>query len=314
MEWKEDILGKGFECTIIPLEDDYAGKVEATLIRKTNIERAETALLYIHGFNDYFFQTELADNFAAQGYHFYALDLRRYGRSFKEYQKFNDIRDLKSYNEEILKAISIIKSNNTKRIVLMGHSTGGLIATLFAKEYTGKNLIAGVILNSPFYDFNMSSWLLGKLIPTAALIGKVLPNIEIAGALSKEYGESLHQDYDGEWNYILEWKPNTPPPISLGWLRAIRNGHQDLKQAFEIAEPVLVLHSSATITDKFDKEQMHSMDAVLSVSDIEKTAKKIKGKVIIETIKEGMHDLILSRKDVREHTYDVMMKWMKIYF
>lgn len=310
MHWITDILGESFEQTTIELEDDYAGIVVATLVRKKSNQNSTSAILFIHGFNDYFFQSEMATRFNDGGLNFYALDIRRYGRSFLPHQKFNDIRNIKSYYEEILKSIDIIRADGNKKIVLMGHSTGGLIATLFAKDYTNKSQIDGVILNSPFYDFNMSSWILGKLIPLAATVGKILPTIQIDGALSKEYGESLHKDYDGEWDYILDWKPNTPPPIALGWLRAIRNGHKELRKPFTIQEPVLVLHSTETITNKFDKIQMHTMDAVLSVTDIEQTAQNIQGKVNIVAIKDGMHDLILSRKDVREKVYDKMIEWV----
>ena len=38
-------------------------------------------MLYVHGFSDYFFQTALADFFAARGLAFYALDLRKSGRA-----------------------------------------------------------------------------------------------------------------------------------------------------------------------------------------------------------------------------------------
>ena len=55
---------------------------------------------------------------------------------------------------------------------------------------------------------------------------------------------------------------------------------------------------------------MHTMDAVLSVTDIEQTAQNIQGKVDIVAIKDGMHDLILSRKDVREKVYDKMIEWV----
>lgn len=310
MHWTSDILGSEFEQTTITLKNDYAGEVVATLVRKSCDQSADRAILYIHGFNDYFFQKEMADKFNGQGLNFYALDIRRYGRSFRSHQKFNDIRNLKSYYEEIMAAIEIIKKEGNSRIILMGHSTGGLIATLFAKDYSDKGYINGVILNSPFYDFNMSSLVLGKLIPVGATIGKVFPSIQIDGALSEEYGESLHKDYDGEWDYNLNWKPCIPPPIALGWLRAIREGHKELRQPFAIVEPVLVLHSTATVTNKFDKKQMHTMDAVLSVADIDRVARNIEGDVDIVPIKDGIHDLILSRKDVREKVYQIMKEWI----
>ena len=51
-------------------------------------------MLYLHGWNDYFFQTHLADAFAALGFDFYALDLRRYGRSLRNGHLRGFITDL----------------------------------------------------------------------------------------------------------------------------------------------------------------------------------------------------------------------------
>ncbi|MGR7002852.1 hypothetical protein ACU686_40820 [Yinghuangia aomiensis] len=73
-----DVLGAPYEAATIRLRDDAEGEAVATLVR----HRAETptgrAVLYVHGFNDYFFQRHLADFHIAQGFDFYALDLRSY--------------------------------------------------------------------------------------------------------------------------------------------------------------------------------------------------------------------------------------------
>lgn len=309
MNWINDILGDKIEQLTIPLQEDYGGKVCATLIRRQSETVTDKAILYIHGFNDYFFQKEMTIHFNENAINFYALDLRRYGRSFRSDQNFNDIRDLKSYYEEISKAIDIIKEEGNDKLILMGHSTGGLIATLFAKDNTDRGMFDGLILNSPFYEFNMSSWVKKKMIPYAVFFGKYFPNISIAGALSEEYGESLHKDYKGEWAYDLQLKPNTPPPITLGWLRAIRMGHKELKKSVNISEPILLMHSTRTITNKFDIEQMYNMDAVLNVNDIQNIGKNIIGNVTAIPIEGGMHDLILSKKEVRERVYSVMLEW-----
>ncbi|MFR7879827.1 MAG: alpha/beta hydrolase, partial [Butyricimonas paravirosa] len=95
--YEEDILGEGFKRTTLSLRDDYEGSVVATLVRRLSDSGNGRAVLYIHGFNDYFFQREMACRFNEQGFHFYALDLRKYGRSWLPHQKFNDIRDLRAY-------------------------------------------------------------------------------------------------------------------------------------------------------------------------------------------------------------------------
>ena len=60
-EYQPDILGTGFEILTLNLTDDYDGKVIATLVRKQAVQATKKAVLYIHGFIDYFFQTEMAE-------------------------------------------------------------------------------------------------------------------------------------------------------------------------------------------------------------------------------------------------------------
>ena len=43
-------------------------------------------MLYVHGYNDYFFQKHAADFYTGLGISFYALDLRKPGRSLLPHQ------------------------------------------------------------------------------------------------------------------------------------------------------------------------------------------------------------------------------------
>ena len=88
--WRPDVLGDGYEQRTLELPDDDEGPVVATLVRyappTTEAVRPARAVLYLHGWSDYFFQTELAEHWHAQGAAFYALDLRKYGRSIQPHQ------------------------------------------------------------------------------------------------------------------------------------------------------------------------------------------------------------------------------------
>lgn len=308
--YTEDILRNGFEELSIPLGDDYEGSAVATLIRRKASAESHKAVLYIHGFNDYFFQTEMAYRFNEQGYNFYAVDLRKYGRSHLPHQKFNDIRNLKAYYEEIDEALTVIHTEWNTEVILLGHSTGGLILTLYAKDHYDSNLFDGLILNSPFYELNKSRFV-RMLMPVVSLVGSLLPNITIAGGFTEKYGESIHKSFSGEWNYDLEWKPNIAPRVNLGWLRAIHKGQKELKKRFRISHPVLVLHSDKSVDDFSDSSQLHSRDAILNVEDIDRIARKIKGNVEITAIGGGLHDLVLSQKTVREKVYTTIFSWLE---
>ena len=80
-------------------------------------------LLYLHGWNDYFFQTHIADYLSEIGYDFYALDLRRYGRSIRPGQLRGFITNLDDYSVELDAAADVIAADHD-RLLLMGHSTG----------------------------------------------------------------------------------------------------------------------------------------------------------------------------------------------
>ncbi len=304
-----DILGDGFEQYTIPLKNDYEGKVVTTLIRHLSAIPTNKAILYIHGFNDYFFQKELAFQFSEKGYNFYAIDLRKYGRSYLPHQKFNDVRDIRDYFEDISSSLKIMSNEGNKHILLVGHSTGGLILTLFAKENSAHNLFDGLILNSPFYKFNQSS-MVKLFLPLASFLGKIFPKITVPGGFTEQYGKSIHNNYWGEWDYDQNWKPNIAPKVNLGWVRAIYKAQKELRKEFMITKPVLVLHSEESATNLNDKEQLLSRDTILNVKDIEQIARKIKGNIEIKSIKGGLHDLILSKKDAREKVYTTIFDWM----
>ena len=307
--YEEDILGEGFQRTTLSLRDDYEGSAVATLVRRLSDTGNGRSVLYIHGFNDYFFQREMACRLNERSFHFYALDLRKYGRSWLSHQKFNDIRDIRAYFEEITLALQMIREEGSRTTVLLGHSTGGLIVTLYAKEHGDSSLFDGIMLNSPFFDFN-KSWFVKKCIPFASFVGGFLPGIKIAGGFTEQYGKFLHRGSRGEWEYNLAWKPHVAPRINLGWVRAIHKAQRELRQPFEVRKPLLVLHSERSVSSFSDEEQVQSRDAILNVRDIQQVARNIRGQVEIVSVLGGLHDLVLSCKEVRGKVYQIMFDWL----
>jgi len=124
--WQSDPLLPGFEALELRFPDDYDGAVAATLVRLPGGEAPRGAALYVHGFADYFFQRHMAERFAAEGYAFYALDLRKYGRSLRPHQHANFCRSISEYYAELTAAIAEIGGP----VLLAGHSTGALIWAL----------------------------------------------------------------------------------------------------------------------------------------------------------------------------------------
>lgn len=311
IHYKEDVLHNGFEQTVIAQQNDYEGDVAITLVRKWGLTPTAKAVLYIHGFNDYFFQEIVADEFLKNGYHFYALDLRKYGRSILRHQKPNNARQLSEYYEDIDRALSIIKQEENDEIVLFGHSTGGLIITLYATVRKGAELFDALICNSPFYDFNVP-WIQKKtIIPILSFLGRLSPNMTLPIGFSRFYGKSLYKGDYGEWDYNLRWKPHVAPSINAGWINAIHQGHRAIAKGISISKPILIMHSLRSIYLSKWSDEMFEGDAILNVEDIIEKSKLITSpskKVI--GFKGGMHDLILSKMPVRNLVFQSIFEWL----
>jgi alpha-beta hydrolase superfamily lysophospholipase len=309
--FKPDILGGRFEQATISMPADYEGDVVCTIIRSKANKATNKAALYIHGFNDYFFQREMAQQFNNNGYNFYAIDLRKYGRSFLPHQSICNVRKIEEYYADIDTAISIILKEKNNFVLLCGHSTGGLVASLYANEGKKRNAINALGLNSPFFDVNMNVILKRIGMPFISSIGSIKPGISITTGNSNLYGESLHVNYRGEWNYNLKWKQMKSPKMNFGWIHAIYKAQHRLRKGMKITCPVLVMHSDKSIKANKWSDSLHRADIVLDINDIIKHAPKLGSNVTIQSIKDGKHDLILSEKDVREKVYYNLFKWLK---
>ena len=110
------------------------------------------AVLHVHGFADYFFQTVAADWWVERGYDFYALDLRKYGRSLLPHQTPNYVADLATYYEELDAGLAVVAAGHD-HVVMSAHSTGGLTVPLWLHDRRPAGL-AGVFLNSPWIDMH----------------------------------------------------------------------------------------------------------------------------------------------------------------
>src|SRR3954447_24132579 len=128
--WWPDPLLPGFEALELRFPDDYDGPVVATLVRLSVGEAPRGTVLYVHGFADYFFQRHMAERFAAEGYAFYALELRKYGRSLRPHQHPNFCKSLTEYYADLDAALETIG----EPVLLAGHSMGGLVCSLYAHE------------------------------------------------------------------------------------------------------------------------------------------------------------------------------------
>lgn len=312
-EWLPDVLGPDWVARTLELTPDSEGEVVATLVRRAGTPGARRAVLYVHGFVDYFFQTHMADELAAHGYDFYALDLRKYGRSLRAHQTPNYVTELAAYAEELDRAARIIRTEEGHTdLVVLGHSTGGLVASLWADARTrdgAPSPVDALVLNSPWFDLN-ERWF-QRVVTTRLidLVGPLVPMLQV-GRVQPHYGRALHAGSGGEWDYDLAWKPHEGFPARAGWLRAIRRGHARIARGLAIACPVLVLTSAASGSAKTLHDALVTTDSVLDVEQIAARAPGLGPDVTLVQVPGGAHDLALSPEPARSAFFAAMLDWL----
>lgn len=321
--WQPDILGAGYEQQTFDLGDDPdgQGQVFATLVRRTwtSSKPAQRAVLYVHGFSDYFFQKEMADFFADRGFAFYALDLRKCGRSRREGQTAHHVTDLAHYDAELDRALAVVREEVPDGPVLVsGHSTGGLVLPLWLDRVNRRPGgsrgagISGLLLNSPWFDLQGKAWM--RSVGTLAIrgVGRIKPFDEMKLPSTDAYGSSLHVSGHGEWEFDVALKPLNGFRVTYGWLGAIRAGHARLHRGLDVGVPSLVLRSDKTWFSRSWAERADTADVVLDVKQIARWAGCLGDAVTSIPIADARHDVFLSLKEPREAAYAAVDTWLTV--
>lgn len=333
-EWVPDVLGDEFEQLTLPLEADDEGEVVATLVRavpepdpapsfwERMLQRlglhapAESAplhdvdVLYVHGWSDYFFHKRLARFWTGRGARFFALDLRKYGRSTREWQSPGYVRDLAAYDEDIAAALDAMGTRAQGRtLVLLGHSTGGLTLSLWASRHPGQ--AAAVVLNAPWLEFQLGP-IRAAIAPVIELGARLrpydaAPQIDL-GFYARAQAEVADPDDPLEPNPL--WRPEHAMSVHAGWLHAVLDGHATVSRGLHIDAPVCVLLSKRSTVPTRWSDALTESDSVLVVEDIARAALKLGNSVTVERIDGALHDVFLSRRAARDDAYARMARWV----
>lgn len=345
--WKPDVLGHGFEHLDLPLEPDDEGPVKATLVRHAPPARVPSAqgvldflasftqrkrrtppsdpagapsvVLYLHGWADYFLQTELAEYLTASGFHFYALDLRKFGRSLLPGQTPGYATDLTIYDEDLAAAFreierdiaSRIGSTETPTIHMLAHSLGGLIASLWADRNPGR--IGTLILNSPWLELQGSSLVRSIAMHLVEPFARTDPKRPFRFPEMPAYWESVSNEAHGEWMLDPVWRPRASFPIRAGWTKAVLAGHSAVERKLNIDAPVLVLLSTRTRIQAEWSADLMRADAVIDVEETSQRALGLGRRTAVFRYPGALHDVFLSRRTVRQQAYRDVAVWLAAY-
>ncbi len=302
-------------------DPDGEGDLVATLVRRGEPDPSAThAVLLVHGFTDYFFNTEQAEHFAARGFAVYALDMNKCGRSWREGQTPHFTTDLARYDTELERALDLMAP--TADVLIYGHSTGGLIVPLWLDRMRRRGDIArrhitGLVLNSPWLDLQGPAIL--RTASTGAAIGaisRIRKKRVLRPPTEGGYGATLHKEYGGDFDYNLQWKPIGGFPVTFGWLHAVRRAQVQLHRGLDVGVPNLILRSDRSVREVTDPEKTDEIqrgDAVLDVKHIARWAGCIGNRSMIVPIVDAKHDVFLSVPESRHAAYRELDKWLDWY-
>ncbi len=300
--------------------DDDEGPLVATLVRRIpNPLRAavkplrDVDVLYVHGWSDYFFQTELARFWNELGARFHALDLRRYGRSLRPGQTPGYIESLDDYDVDIEAALG----DGTRRGCLDLAPSGA------PRPFHGRPHPHAVGGASP--GPRRGARAEQSVARAAARSARAPGDRSARGRARTVRPKGSHPAVDLGFytraqtdvgalpipGYRSEWRPERGFPTHPAWLAAIIAGHRRVAAGVEVGCPALVLLSTRSTPAIAWSEAMTSTDSVLVVDDIALAATRIGRMVTIARIEGAIHDVFLSRREPRAEAYRTLEHWIE---
>lgn len=325
--WKPDSVLEGYQQATVHLGEDAEGEIVATFVRKDpskltlqerwrrwhfSVRGHRLAIMYVHGWNDYFYRRHASEYWESLGIPFYAVDLRKFGRSYRPYQTPGYIEDLHEYRLEFnaLRDQIVKEQGKDVRILMIAHSQGGLSASLWVNAEHPHHVEA-LALNSPWLELQGNRMFRLLSTPVVQMYrlrgGKTVMPMRDPGF----YARCIKRSTGGEWDYLDHpLNPGVEFLTRAGWMQAIYNGQDEIAKNLDIQIPVLVCTSdkSMMLQSTWD-EGMREADSVLDITAIRQAALHLGDVVALATIRGGLHDLSMSKPDARRKYFRIVTMW-----
>ena len=325
--WKPDSVLEGYQQATVHLGEDAEGEIVATFVRKDpskltlqerrrrwhfSVRGHRLAIMYVHGWNDYFYRRHASEYWESLGIPFYAVDLRKFGRSYRPYQTPGYIEDLHEYRLEFnaLRYQIVKEQGKDVRILMIAHSQGGLSASLWVNTEHPHHVEA-LALNSPWLELQGNRMFRLLSTPVVQMYrlrgGKTVMPMRDPGF----YARCIKRSTGGEWDYLDHpLNPGVEFLTRAGWMQAIYNGQDEIAKNLDIQIPVLVCTSdkSMMLQSTWD-EGMREADSVLDITAIRQAALHLGDVVALATIRGGLHDLSMSKPDARRKYFRIVTMW-----
>lgn len=298
-EWADDVL-TGYVRTRL---------ATGTLVRpKAEPEAPTSAVLHVHGYNDYFFQAHLGSAFVDSGRAFYAVDLARAGRSLVPGDIPHYMADVAEQGDGIDAAVrAMAELHPGLPLIVHGHSTGGLTAAIWAAD-RGHPALAGLILDSPLFGkrYGLVQRAGSHALP---LLAAVSPRGFVSHGPSI-YATHQHVSGGGRWDFDTGWKRPHGLRARVAWANAVRVAESRISKGLDLSVPVLVARSDSSGPDVADNPLLDSQDTVLDVTRLALMAPLLGDRVTELVIAGGVHELSLSRDEPRSAYLHGVLEWL----
>lgn len=311
------LVAHGFDIT------HHDGGVDAlgpwgftTIARPAPKERATGAIaLYLHGWSDYFFHPHVAQFFNDRGFDFWAIDLRRNGRSLRNGDVATAIGDVGEYGEEIARTIEIASDDalerglSSKKPVIYAHSTGGLTAVTWAAKNPGQ--ASALLLNSPWLELHGGPLARRALLPELEILARIRPLQTVVPGLPDFYARTLHADFGGQWDWHVPYKPFESFPMPACTLAAVARAQSELARGLDIREPIFMTASTRSALVPFFSRRAYTSDAILNVEQQVRNARNAGRDLTIARIPGATHDMALAFEAPRKMFFAELAAFME---
>ncbi len=190
------------------------------------------SVVIVHGLGEHSGRYEDLGNYLANiGFAVYAPDQKGHGRS---YGRRGHVHSFEDFITDLHQIVNIVRTDEFgKKIFLLGHSLGGLIALMYAiKFHEG---LSGVIASSPSLKLRVAVPIYKELL--GRLLSPVLPALTLDNEIDPSF---LSHDLKVVDDYLKD--PLVHKRISLGlYNEMLRAMTWTMKHATELAIPSLVL-------------------------------------------------------------------------
>lgn len=280
------------EILIPPSQADNDPGGERAVVTYKQREGNRKMILWLPGRNDYCFHPHVLPRLLMAGYDVYSVCHRRngvaqMGASQRAKQLTSHIDDFRRYLYEWDEAMAFALAQQPyEGVVLYGHSTGGLEASLLLREARERACIQKVVLNSPFLDWGeggLAETILDKMETSFSLIQALKGGADRADLFAmsvpdgpSRYGTGLWAQYQRDQRYVN----HVDNLVTAGWSRAVTRMQKEMRECSPSELPTLLLHTPS--------------DRVLDGEEIGALAKAFSSRAEAVEVRDCRHDMLLN--------------------